>query len=724
MPQLSDYSSRDILAFGGAQTLPDPPDVRPPTGLYARNMEFIAGTAQTRRGFGPALSVNEAVTALHNWNSGLGNLVVWLKAGTGVKLVSLTGLKAVTGAANNGSGLIRLTATGHGLTTGHQTIVDRVGGVPAASGQWPVTVIDVNTIDLQGSTFAGTYTSGGEVGRIETVLSTTLGTGAVFMDAGARLYVALFNAPGGGAAGGWVVSKQNGVYVADALFPPPLTYVPGVLTEPGAGSVTAGLHRMGYIIESRGGHVGRPGPDSGTGVPSLLTFNPQFFTATGSKNAQWVLNPTSWPAWGVRVRLIMTPISDLNDWRFVPGASADLPIGGGAASKTITFDISDADLLAKGESAIPYLLLQTQTVAGVAPFNVSSVVRLGTRMGYVCTINDVNGNPVSALMVSDPGQYQAITPGQHLVQLPGQQEIVTVFSLGAAHFILGPHWTFATADTHTVPVEWPTPQLIDGRHGTTSVKGVDVSAAGDSAWVADQDGLYRFNGAYSRLPISYYQTADWNRINWTVPNAVSVLDDIDSGRVIVMAPLDAATTPSHLLVWNYSRGFEPELVDYSIYDLSGVALGSMAVVLNELLDQVQAAKRRTELWIGSSAAAPILRALTASDTLPYKDNGAAIHSTYDPALFPGKAYQRGVMRHHGAHIRVEGSGSLALTVSSMDGTSTATPTAITLSATPDAEILRRWILHSELARLRLDCSDGWFALGSIRWYFDSWVTQR
>lgn len=69
--------------------------------------------------------------------------------------------KNVTGAANNGSGLIRLTVTAHGFYTGNTVTVASVGGVPNATGTWIITVIDANTIDLQASTFAGTYTSGG-----------------------------------------------------------------------------------------------------------------------------------------------------------------------------------------------------------------------------------------------------------------------------------------------------------------------------------------------------------------------------------------------------------------------------------------------------------------------------------------------------------------------------------------------------------------------------------
>lgn len=73
----------------------------------------------------------------------------------------------VTGAVNNGSGLIRLTtvAAGRVLRTGDTVQVSNVGGVPAATGTWKVTSVNATTVDLQGSTFAGTYTSGGTMRR-------------------------------------------------------------------------------------------------------------------------------------------------------------------------------------------------------------------------------------------------------------------------------------------------------------------------------------------------------------------------------------------------------------------------------------------------------------------------------------------------------------------------------------------------------------------------------
>ncbi|MBP6228531.1 MAG: hypothetical protein KA472_11415 [Pseudomonadales bacterium] len=75
------------------------------------------------------------------------------------------GALAITGAADNGSGLIRLTVSSTAaLTTGDVKTVSSVGGVTAANATWAITVVDGTHIDLQGSAMAGVYTSGGYVG--------------------------------------------------------------------------------------------------------------------------------------------------------------------------------------------------------------------------------------------------------------------------------------------------------------------------------------------------------------------------------------------------------------------------------------------------------------------------------------------------------------------------------------------------------------------------------
>jgi hypothetical protein len=72
--------------------------------------------------------------------------------------------RTITNADDNGSGLIRLTvATTNGLITGQQVIVREVTGVASANGSWTITVVNTTQIDLQSSSFSGSYASGGYV---------------------------------------------------------------------------------------------------------------------------------------------------------------------------------------------------------------------------------------------------------------------------------------------------------------------------------------------------------------------------------------------------------------------------------------------------------------------------------------------------------------------------------------------------------------------------------
>jgi len=74
----------------------------------------------------------------------------------------------ITGAANNGGGLIRITSVAHQMTTGKQCVISGVGGTTEANGTWTVTFVDADNFDLDSSTFTNTYTSGGEFYGINT----------------------------------------------------------------------------------------------------------------------------------------------------------------------------------------------------------------------------------------------------------------------------------------------------------------------------------------------------------------------------------------------------------------------------------------------------------------------------------------------------------------------------------------------------------------------------
>lgn len=74
----------------------------------------------------------------------------------------------VSGAADNGSGLVRITTSkSHGLTTGDYVRIYDVTGTTEANGTWQVTSISATTFDLVGSTFASAYVSGGTIDLYE-----------------------------------------------------------------------------------------------------------------------------------------------------------------------------------------------------------------------------------------------------------------------------------------------------------------------------------------------------------------------------------------------------------------------------------------------------------------------------------------------------------------------------------------------------------------------------
>ena len=86
----------------------------------------------------------------------------------GQEFYQVSGLIAVSGAVNNGSGAIRLTiaglsAGGVNLTNLSNVQVFNVLGTTEANGTWPFTIIDGTHIDLVGSTFLNAYISGGSV---------------------------------------------------------------------------------------------------------------------------------------------------------------------------------------------------------------------------------------------------------------------------------------------------------------------------------------------------------------------------------------------------------------------------------------------------------------------------------------------------------------------------------------------------------------------------------
>jgi hypothetical protein len=71
---------------------------------------------------------------------------------------------SVSGAADNGSGLVRITTSAvHGLASGDVVTIHDIVGTTEANGTFQATLVDTTNIDLVGSTYSNGYTSGGKL---------------------------------------------------------------------------------------------------------------------------------------------------------------------------------------------------------------------------------------------------------------------------------------------------------------------------------------------------------------------------------------------------------------------------------------------------------------------------------------------------------------------------------------------------------------------------------
>jgi len=83
----------------------------------------------------------------------------------------------ITGAADNGGGLIRITQGTHGYSTGNKINIQGVTGTTEANNDsdnptWTITVIDPDTYDLDGSVYINGYSANGTASRNTIVYST------------------------------------------------------------------------------------------------------------------------------------------------------------------------------------------------------------------------------------------------------------------------------------------------------------------------------------------------------------------------------------------------------------------------------------------------------------------------------------------------------------------------------------------------------------------------
>lgn len=531
-----------------------------------------------------------------------------------------------------------------------------------------------------------------------TDLYTLSGRAAVVQEAGSRLYAATFNTSIVAAGQTRVVHPLIGGSPSDKAFAPPMAEECAI-SEPTTGECSEGTHRFGYIMESRSGFLGRPGPR-----PSDVFTPTEFEISSGGITARMTFT-TDIPDDAAYVHPIMTRVGNPDRWYFVPDGAMAVP--GGAVGWLVTLDISisDSDLGTTAVEADDHFDYLAQVVAGTGPFSPSAVVAVGRRLAYFVA---------NKIYISDIDDFEVVTEDQHVIQLPGRKEVVTGFQLRGVFYILGPKWTYAVADNTDYPRTWAVPDAVSEALGTSAPFGVQKRTTGDFVWVANVNGLYIFDGKYSEKPISYMNKPEWDRINWAAPYSVHVVDDVVNQTVMVAAALDTATEPSHILTWDYSRGLNPFTVDFSLDDFDNGEFSSLAAIQD-------ASSGKTLIVVGPDAAGNVLQ----FDTDESDDDGDKINSLYETGQLLTRS-DRGsrINRFGGFDVDVKGEGLLHPTIYNKGRTARADPPPINLENPSDDNPQSLCDLTSENATIKVETNavDHWFNLGMLRVYWRRWIT--
>lgn len=494
---LSEYQVVSIEDFGGEITRLDESNIPLNQAQRARNVEFNPGQVATRFGFAQAKNA-DGTNFIPAWLPHY--LVSWVTTG--------------------GNYAIAYTRDGDGLdptATGRLSVINLADGIES-------TAIIVGAVNI----------------------GVTVASAAIYAYGAFYNIDVTSNSVDGTVTGGYIFGP-SGTFT-DQLFLYPLFNKPTLTTTGPGHVVTPGVHRVGYLIQTRAGYTGRISPVNLT-TDSFDTTS--VVTVAAGEEIGFSLT-VNFPTESSLVYPVMTTVDNPDRYFIVPGI-APVAVSGGIHTVIFVIDIDDADLASTGTDITDNQFLLTRSaVSGLPPFDPFGIINFGTRVVYLTNISGV-----SQAYASEPNNGQQITADQNVLFLPGQRLMRTAGTLGRILYILGPHWTYSYEDTGDVPVLWPAPRLVDGSIGTLSTYGFTIDATTGVGWCADTSGLYAFEGgAYQSLPCSYLCNYDWNRINWlngqymaTAPTVlqlpaepVKVIDDKDKKRVMVIAPLKSNST--------------------------------------------------------------------------------------------------------------------------------------------------------------------------------------
>lgn len=422
------------------------------------------------------------------------------------------------------------------------------------------------------------------------------------------------------------------------------------------GVVNLGTHLIGCIYETDTGFYTQPGP-----IVAIV--------CDGTKNIVITNAPVGPSGTAKRHFIASDAIQDYDgntlgyEMFFIPDGIIEDNV-----TTTITLDFYDTDLQVSAD----YLFDQMTFIpAGV------SLGKYNSRL-VICG-PDTNGSIVYISNDGSPESFNALNG--FLVCDPFETEGVknSIEYRGSLYLFKGnPGHTYSTSDNGSEPSTWDAPR-VDSAIGA-DIQGVSQfidskGANADFFLVADNNGFYLFNGSYSKeFPLSYKIQNWWDRINKKYMNSVQVVIDPTEFNIYILVPLDSATSPSHILVADYSQGLDYENIKWHLWNSSVFTPVSITV---DLSNTTKKNYLRCAGFAGN-----IYDQIIAQ----HNDAGAAIDNYFVSSLF----YEEANWIHHfGAiNLKIAGSGTITLTGYTLDyPTTSASLPSLILTSNPNREYL-------------------------------------
>lgn len=522
-----------------------------------------------------------------------------------------------------------------------------------------------------------------------------------FQSVSGRAYISPSNGERGLSGEELYVYKGAGVAARKAAGTHPTT-VEGALAAANsgtAGNVEPGLHLFAVVYETDTGFLTALGP---TTFPSV--------TAPGNKKVDLSAVPVAVSTAVtkrhiVATRAIVAYNGDQDGYQFFFVPDGVIPNN---TATTITVNFFDVELL---EDASHLIDVFAEIPAGVG---------LSTYRNRLVLYSE-SANP-TVVRISEPGEPEAFNQVTGLIQVPiggnsysNSGAITNARELRDVLYIWDNIRTFSAVDNGEDPSDWTLSILDQGLgcsvHGVATVLDTGGTSI-DYIIVCNFSGIWLFNGTYNTPPLSWKINNLWQGLNFSdFLNIVIVNDSI--GKCLYIILPDRAK----ILIGDYQVALNPQEIKWSYWTFS---ISTSAIALTQF-DRLVI----TSAAVSGSGVYYIERGKR-NDTIyvtysPVTSTNVAIPNPFVEGYLLGDDSAESILHYGAVTLRVNGSGSLHMTLKGLDGVKTKALNALTMGSSPGKEptVLTNFNSQRALLRIETDAIDEFMEIHRIVY----WIKQ-